>query len=223
MPNKFNSNTQTQPVIALDNHFVEYVKNGLMTRKAIAGVVRPIDEQLAEQIEHGLVTQAATIEAVSQLAKDGENNQGKQKAEKAQQQPIDGDELDKRLYKRIYSGETTASDHDAIWGFCENTPSVKTEPEFSPGNGTFTDLVRALISRNSKAIVLNRDSAKTALWTIKTLQSVINETNEIPADVKQELTLFGADLMGFCLDYLATAENAECHLKLAHAEQDKPF
>ena len=225
MPNKskFNSNTQARPVVAIDNRFIEYVKNGLMTREGIAKVVRPIDEQLAEQIEHGLITQAATIEAVSQLAKDGESNQGNQNAQETSQQSIDGRDLDKQFIEGLNKNASKAQ-LQAVFKKRALTPSVKTEPIFSLSNyGAVSCLVKALASHDSESIVLHRDEVQNVMNTVSTLLSASVELPQGFETEKELITLLCSDLTGLCEDYINSASEAEYHLKLAQAEQDKPF
>lgn len=208
MPNKskFNSNTQARPVVAIDNRFIEYVKNGLMTREGIAKVVRPIDEQLAEQIEHGLITQAATIEAVSQLAnnaqgkkaaieefaqfvQNAQGNQGKQgnqNAQEASQQPIDGRDLDKQFIEGLNKNASKAR-LQAVFKKSTLTPSVKTEPIFSLSNyGAVSCLVKALASHDSESIVSHRDEVQNVMNTVSILLSA---SVELPQGFETEKKL----------------------------------
>ena len=211
MPNKFNSNTQKQPVIAFDNRFIECVKNGLMTREAIAGVVRPIDERLAEQIERGLITQAGIVEEVLNLAN------------KASKMPsIDGRELNKPVnHHPLFS--TVGADSDFAYYIGakkgtnpQETGTIKTEPLFAPKhNGALSQLVHALASGDSKAILREREDVATVLSAVSTLMdSIVSLPNHMGAE-KEQIALFCADLTAFCSDYIETAEEAQFNLEQA--------
>ena len=211
MPNKFKSHTQKQPVIALDNRFIENIKNGLVTRKAIAEVIRPIDERLAEQIEHGLITQARIVEEVLNLAN---------KAPKMQS--IDGRELNKPVnHHPLFS--TVGADSDLAYYIGAKvgtnpqvTDTVKTEPLFSPkNNGALSQLVRALVSGDSKAILREREEVGTVLRAVSTLLGSIATLPNHKSEDKEQIALFCADLTTFCSDYIETAEEAQFNLEQA--------
>lgn len=212
MPNKFKSHTQKQPVIALDNRFIENIKNGLVTRKAIAEVIRPIDERLAEQIEHGLITQARIVEEVLNLAN------------KAPKMPsIDGCDLEQQFIEGL-NQNASKEGLQAVFKKSALTPSVKTEPIFSPSNnGVVSCLVKALASHDSESIVSHRDEVQCVMSTVSALLSASIELPQGFEPEKELITFLCSDLTGLCADYINSASEAEYHLKLAQVAQDKPF
>ena len=210
MPNKFNSNTQKRPVGAIDNRFIECVKNGLMSREAIAEGVRPIDERLAEQIEHG--SQAGIVEEVLNLAN------------KAPKMPsIDGRDLEQQFIEGL-NQNASKEGLQAVFKKSALTPSVKTEPIFSPSNiGAVSCLVKALASHDSESIVSYRDEVQ---YVISTVSDLLRASTELPKGFESEkelITFLCSDLTGLCADYINSAREAEYHLKLAQVAQDKPF